>query len=383
MKILGGNQVVFYTTVAGGLDVQLTDCLEQLEEYMDEEQIYPGSFIRHNIYVNVKDWKQFQRQKKSLEQLAKRRFPLPMLVNFIYAAPGEGDIALESTHVKSTVWNCLFKEDQYGACQHIKQGKSEVVIGSVKVDSSTDLLTNAEKAFEGMDILLAKCGMGYHNLVRQWNYIERMHESDFGVQRYQVFNDVRTKYYEDEFVNIGFPASTEIGVSHGGVLIEFLAIKDREQLAKPVSNPMQKAPHEYSQKVLSDKGISNRIQPTTPKVERAQFIQLGKESMVFITSTPAIVGERLAFESDVKEQVAFILENFNNLIAEENLKNAGIEKPGKEKYTLLKAYVSPDADMTQVLKILLPRFSEVPLLLIQAELPRKPFLVELEAELVF
>jgi hypothetical protein len=52
MKILGGNQVVFYSSRTGSYDVQLSDCLEQLEEYMDENQIYSGSFIRHNIFID-------------------------------------------------------------------------------------------------------------------------------------------------------------------------------------------------------------------------------------------------------------------------------------------------------------------------------------------
>lgn len=383
MKILGGNQVVFYASRPGNLEVQLADCLEQLEEYMDEKQIYPGSFIRHNIFVRVTNWSQFEKLKPKLEQMAKRRFPLPMLLNFIPTPPAEGDIALESTHVQSTLWNCLFKEDQYGSCQHMKQGKSEVVIGSVKVNIAADMLSNVEKAFDTMDILLAKCGMGFQNLVKQWSYIERMSSDDLGISRYQIFNDIRTKYYDDEFVNIGYPASTEIGVTGGGVLFEFFAIKGREKVTKPLTNPLQKAPYEYSPDVLSERGIYNRTMPTTPKVERAQYFTLNKQSMIYVTATPAIVGERATFESDVKEQVDFILENFKKLLAPVNLEKAGIEKVDGGKYSLVKAYVRNEPDIQKVLKTLMSFFADVPLVIVQADLPRKEFLIELEAEMMF
>lgn len=382
MKILGGNQAIFYASCKGNLDVQLADCLEQLEEYMDENQLYPGSFIRHNIFVRVSDWTQFFKIKPSLLQIAKRRFPLPLLVNFIPAAPVEGDVALESTHIHSNLWNCLFKEHEHGACQHMKSGKEEVVIGSITINTPGSFSSQVEEAFQSMDILLAKCGMEFSNIVRQWTYIERMHDEDQGIQRYQIFNDTRSKYYADEFDTGGYPASTEIGIPNGGIMIEFFAIKNRKNRTKVISNPLQKAPHEYSASVLSSKGLGNQLEPTTPKVERAQYFSLQKQAMIFVTATPAIVGERIAYESDAKEQAAFIVENFKKLLAATNLEKAGIEASGNGQISLIKGYVQHEADLQKVLKVLYPHFSKIPFVLVQASLPRDRFLVELEAEMM-
>ncbi|MFA9388728.1 MAG: hypothetical protein ACERKD_02910 [Prolixibacteraceae bacterium] len=383
MKILGGNQVVFYASCPGNLEIQLTDCLEQLEEYMDEKQIYPGSFIRHNLFVRVDNWAAFEKSIPGLEKMAKRRFPLPMIINIIPIAPAMGDVALESTHIQSTAWNCLFKEDQYGSCQHLKHGKNEAVIGSVKVNLGSNLLQNVEQAFETMDILLAKCGMGFQNLVKQWNYIERMLEDDLGIQRYQIFNDIRTKYYDTDFEGIGFPASTEIGLSNGGILIEFFAIKGRDKFCKPLSNPLQKAPHEYSAEVLSERGMNTKILPTTPKVERAQFLTLNQQSMIFVTATPAVVGERTTFKANVKEQLGFILENYKKLLTKANLEKAGIVGLGAGKYSLVKVYVRNEADFPTIQNVLVSFFPDVSLVLVQADLPRKDFLLEIEAEIIF
>ena len=383
MKILGGNQVVFYTSKAGNFEVQLTDCLEQLEEYMDEFQIYPGSFIRHNIYLKVTDWVLFEKVKPRLEHVAKRRFPLPMLINIIPASPARGQVALESTHIQSTLWNCLFKEEQFGTCQHMKRGKTEVVLGSVKVNTSRDIFHNADKAFEIIDILLAKCGMGFQNIVKQWNYIERMLDDDLGLQRYQIFNDIRSKFYDDDFVGLGYPASTEIGISGGGIIIEFFAVKNREKLTKPIDNPIQKSPYEYSPEVLSERGAFSKSQPTTPKVERAQYLNLDKNSMIFVSSTPALVGEKLIAAGNVKEQATYILEIFKKLLAEKNLGKAGLEKLTTGKYALAKAYVRNESDFQKVHDVLEVFFVNVPLIMIQAELPRKEILIELEVEIFY
>jgi enamine deaminase RidA (YjgF/YER057c/UK114 family) len=383
MKILGGNQVVFYPLKSGSYEIQLADCLEQLEEYMDEFQIYPGSFIRHNLFVKVTDWAAFSKIKPKLEHMAKRRFPLPMLINFIAAAPVHGLIALESTHVQSTQWNCLFKEEPFGACQHMKHAKTEVVLGSVKVNNSPEIFKNTEKAFETIDLLLSKCGMGFQHIVKQWNYMERMLDEDLGLQRYQIFNDLRTRFYDDDFVGIGYPASTEIGMTHGGIVIEFFAVKNREKLTRPIDNPLQKAPHEYSAEVLSEKGAFSKALPTTPKVERAQYLTLNKLSMVFVSSTAAMVGERVISIGNVKEQTDYIIEIFKKMLSEQHLKNSGVEPMTRGHHTLLKAYVKLTADFDIVEKIIDANFTKIPIVMIQADLPRHEMLVELETEMLF
>lgn len=383
MKILGGNQVIFYASKAGNYEVQLNDCLEQLEEYMDENQIYPGSFIRHNIFVEVTDKMLFEKSKARLETVAKRRFPLPMLVNIIPQKPAEGQVALESTHIQSTKWNCMFKEVKGGSCQHMVNGKTEAVLGSVKFNKLKDFQGSVEKAFETMEILLAKCNLGFDSLLKQWSYIEQMYENELNVQRYQIFNDVRTKYYLNDFENIGFPASTEIGVSDGGILIEFFAVKGAPEISTSIKNPIQKSPHEYSSKVLAERGTFDQNNPTTPKVERAKYLKLKDKSMMFVSATAAIVGERVTSAGDVKEQTVVVLENFKRILANENLTENGISDAGEGKYTLVKAYVRNASDFKAVHSVLDPFFKKVPMVMVQADLPRKEMLVELEAEIVF
>lgn len=383
MKILGGNQVVFYSSKSGSYQVQLEDCLVQLEDYMDEYQIYPGSFIRHNIFVDFDGYEKIQAEKERLEVIAKRRFPMPLIINVIPQKPAEGKVALETTHIKSTQWNCLFKEIKGGACQHIVSPKDEIVIGAIQIDKPRDFQLSVEKAFEGMDKLLSQCNMSFNNVVKQWSYIERMYDSEFKVERYQIFNDLRTKYYEDYFNETGYPASTEVGISSGGIIIEFMAIKNVEGQSKLLNNPVQKAPYEYSLDVLSERGIFDRSRPTTPKVERARYMTLSEHSMAFISATPAVVGERVMAIGDVNEQAIVIIENLKKLTKISNLSDAGISSVVAGKYSLVKAYVQNTKDFDSVYDTLEGYFGEIPMVLVQAELPRKDILVEVEAELFF
>lgn len=382
MKILGGNQVVFYASHDGGIEDQLADCLEQLEEYMDENQIYPGSFIRHNIFVNINSKEQYNKMKPKLEFMAKRRFPLPMIINIIAQKPAEGDIALESTHIHSNNWNCIFKEMKYGSCQLLKKGDQEVVLGSIQVDKFPDMQTNAEKAFEQMEKLLSKCSLTYSDIVKQWSYIERMMDDDMMIQRYQVFNDVRTRYYDDDFKEIGYPASTEVGILTGGIIIEFLAVKNRNKKSKTIINPVQKATSEYSSSVLAKEGVYDKLTPTTPKLERARSLSIDRQTMVFISGTSSIIGERITAKGNVKEQTDIVIEHFNKIKSTANLKNAGIDNNSEGTYTLIKAYVNDYKNFKDVYNVLSKVFKDVPLVMTQTDLPRKNILVEIEAEIL-
>lgn len=382
MKILGGNQVVFYALPGEKPDEQLNDCLQQLEEYMDEHQIYPGSFIRHNIYVNLIEFSTYNTVKAKLMKLAKRPFPLPLLVNIITQAPVEGDLALESTYIQGPLWKCLHKESKYGACQLVKNNKVEMAIGSVQVSKYPDMKSCAEKAFEQMETLLEKCDMGMADVVKQWSYLERILDDDMMTQRYQSFNDVRTRYYDTDFEEGGYPASTAVGMATGGLIIEFMAIKNRNTHTAKIESPVQKAAYLYSSDVLSGEGAFDETLPTTPKLERGRSLKIGSKTMLFISATSAIIGERITADGDVKEQTLVALDNIKKLTDIINLKETGINAPNQGAFTLVKAYVQKQSEIDKVLEILVPLFKNIPLLIVQADLPRKEILVELEAEMM-
>jgi enamine deaminase RidA (YjgF/YER057c/UK114 family) len=349
---------------------------------MDQHQIYPGSLIRHNIFLNINDQSLYEKIKPKLEIIAKRNFPLPLVVNLIAQNPVEGELALESTYIQSSQWNCFSKENKYGACQLLKKGDYELVLGSVQVNKYSDIKKSTEKAFEKMESLLSNCGLTLKDIVRQWNYIEHLLDNEFDAQRYQTFNDVRTEQYGDLFSDTGYPASTEIGISTGGLIIEFLAVKNRKELSFSINNPIQKAPHEYSSKVLSTPGDHSYLSPTTPKLERARSLKIENSTMLLVSGTSSIIGERITAKGDAKEQTIIIIENLKKLIAPKNIEKTGITTSTNSSFSLIKVYLQNINDYKDVHPILESFFGDIPLLMVQTDLPRKGILVELEAELI-
>lgn len=382
MKILGGSQLVFYGIKGQEFEKQLDDCLSQLKELMDLRQIYPGSFIRHNLYLNVDNEEKYNKLKPRFEQMIRRQFPLPMVVSIIAQAPGQGDLALESTYVQGGVWNCLYREDKHGACQLIKDKQYEMVIGAVQVQHFPDMESLAKTAYQQIEILLDKCEMRLGNLIKQWTYIERMHDNEQLNSRYQAFCNVRTDFYNDEFTDGGFPAATEVGMKTGGIIIEFMAMKNRNDYSSKVENPAQKQPHEYSAEALHTKNNIEEQLLTTPKLERARTLTMNNKTMLFVSGVSAIIGERVTAEGNAKEQAVVILENLKQLTAKNNLVEWGLKAPFNLQFTLCKVFVKSLASVDIVYEIIKPIFEHVPLLIVEADLAREEILVELETELL-
>jgi hypothetical protein len=82
--------------------------------------------------------------------------------------------------------------------------------------------------------------MSLNNVVRQWNYIGEILKVERGFQNYQIFNEVRSEYYEKYRTISSFPAATGKGMKYGGVFLDFCAVKSDEDLRiMAVNNPNQ------------------------------------------------------------------------------------------------------------------------------------------------
>lgn len=175
----------------------------------------------------------------------------------------------------------------------------------------------AEQAFGKAEKVLLQEGMHWGDVVRQWNYLEWITGYSDGNQRYQDFNDVRSRFYASSVWPAGYPAATGIGTQHGGVMIDLNAIvaDPRKLQIVPLDNDLQVAAHSYSDKVL----FSRSEQKTTPKFERAKVVSDGEHGLVYISGTAAIRGENSLQDMGVLVQTGTTMENIEHLIAPENL----------------------------------------------------------------
>ena len=82
-----------------------------------------------------------------------------------------------------------------------------------------DIQLQAIEAFRLAMEILDKEGFATGNIIRQWNYIEKITDFDGVDQHYQMFNNVRSNFYKSADWNTGYPAATGIGTDLGGVLV--------------------------------------------------------------------------------------------------------------------------------------------------------------------
>ena len=88
-----------------------------------------------------------------------------------------------------------------------KEGFREVLLGGVcGEDPDMPVTQQAEQAFGKAEKVLLQEGMHWGDVVRQWNYLEWITGYSDGNQRYQDFNDVRSRFYASSVWPAGYPA---------------------------------------------------------------------------------------------------------------------------------------------------------------------------------
>ena len=192
-------------------------------------------------------------------------------------------------------------------------------------------------------------------------------------QHYQLFNDARSRFYDDCSWSNGYPAATGIGTQAGGVTVLFDAVQGSEECSVAVDNPLQVSAHAYSQQVLINNTEAHK---TTPKFERARHMQ-GEESSVYISGTAAIRGEESCCE-DAVGQTRLTMENIDYLISVENLTKSGVENPAKMGYASLRAYLKHQKDLTAVVEWMERNYPTVDVLYLWADICREELLIEIE-----
>lgn len=206
-------------------------------------------------------------------------------------------VSFEITYIKSPITTF-----EHAYCQNIKylklntsQGSFIFAAGIGNLSTSKNIYNKSVNAFESMNQILVNEGISYSDVIRQWNYIEKIVDSTNNNQHYQIFNDVRSLYYDKDIFKFGYPAATGIGMELGGIIIDFIALKKNEQTSIiPIKSPVQTDTHQYSEVVLASIDLPISKIKTTPKFERAKVIANQDHAIMFISGTAAIKGEKSA-----------------------------------------------------------------------------------------
>lgn len=258
--------------------------------------------------------------------------------------------------------------------------------GIIADDLEACVAEQSAEVFRRVKAILDAEGAEIHDIIRQWNYIERIVDFDGELQHYQGFNDARTLFYNATDWLYGYPAATGIGTQVGGIMVEFNALKPMaEVLNIPLDNSLQIAAHAYSPDVLigaEDKAVTEL---TTPKFERGRALISDRSALVYISGTAAIRGEKSLVDSDILSQIRVTMENIEFLVSGDNICRAGGCRPNapKPQYRLLRVYIKNSDDMPVAQQYMNNHYPYVPTSYLLADVCRDELLVEIEGVVTY
>ncbi len=374
MHFLNGERIYIKPAVSGNAtrEEQLGNCLQQLEE------IKSGQVFKLNFFVDITsddDYNKFQQQVK--EQVL-HYYVEPVILGFLTQPPLTCKVIIEAFFYDSEKWQAEFFSKKESVAIKFCKEDTEVLIGTVQANSGHGCRKDAEDAFVALHHVLLDSKFPVSSIVRQWNYLEDILGMDDENQRYQEFNNVRSEFYGDSFNEVGYPAATGIGMKRGGVIIEFVAVKSAGNYTKAVDNPEQIAAHKYSKNVL----VGNEcVLKTTPKFERARFLDLFGNKQIFISGTAAITGEKTIGIDHPAEQTKVTIRNIQRLYSEEVLTKISKERL-EPKYGHARVYVKCRKDFPVIRKTFKSFFGKLPVVYIIADICRDDLLVEIEGKVI-
>lgn len=221
----------------------------------------------------------------------------------------------------------------------------------------------AVEVFRLASEVLHREGFLVDDIIRQWNYIERITDYDGTDQHYQMFNNVRSNFYKKVAWTTGYPAATGIGTNLGGVLVDMdAAVFTRSGcFATPIDNKLQIAAHAYSSQVLE----AAHEQKETPKFERAKSMTFDDRRIIYISGTAAIRGEESLEGVGLERQLHTTMENITQLIGDAPLK-------------MLRVYLKEKSDYKEAYELLSNYNLNIPISYLCADVCRNELLIEIE-----
>jgi hypothetical protein len=374
MYFLNGDRIYIKPVkFCGTFSEELQNCLLQLKNINSGKKIFKLNFF---IEANTKEeYIQFQ-QIIHLEVF--NHLFEDILLSVLAQPPLTGKLIVEACFYDPLFWKSAFVSKGENGAVLFEQEDSRILIGNVQSFENENCRHNSENTFLQLKEIFRSGGFPVNSIVRQWNYIENILGFDDNKQRYQEFNNVRSDFYGESFREKGYPAATGIGMKQGGIIIEFIAIQSDKLISLPIDNPEQIAAHSYSKNVLVGEEC---ILKTTPKFERARFLELFGKKVIFISGTASIRGENTIGIGDPALQTEVTIDNIKQLYSDKVLSKIS-NGDLVAKYGHARIYIKERKDFAAIKKTFRLHFGNLPVVYIVADICRKDLLVEIEGKVI-
>lgn len=374
MHFLNGDRIYIKPNkICGTFSEELQNCLSQIIEINSGRKIF-----KLNFFVDSDSRGNYTLIRNQVCEEVSKNLTGNILISVIAQPPITGKVMVETCFYDPELWVAEPVSDEENGGMLFKNGNNRILIGNVQSFVSENCRENSDLAFRQLSNVFVQARFPINAIVRQWNYIEDILGFDANEQRYQEFNNVRSAFYGNCFEGKGYPAATGIGMNQGGVIIEFIAIQSPNLVTKPIDNPVQVAAHSYSDEVLVGEAC---VVKTTPKFERARYLELLGKKIIFISGTASIRGEHTVGAGDPARQTEITIENIKQLYSESVLAklSTGNLSP---KYGHARVYVKEKKDYAAIRKTFKSHFGNLPVVYIIADICRNDLLVEIEGKVI-
>ncbi len=374
MHFLNGDRIYIKPNIiCGTFSEELQNCLSQIAEINSGRKIF-----KLNFFVDSGSRELYADIRTQICAEVQNNLSGNILISVIAQPPITGKVIVETCFYDPELWNAEPISEGGNGAVLFKNGDNRILIGNVQSFVSENCRENSDLAFRQLCDVFVQARFPVNAIVRQWNYIEDILGFDENEQRYQAFNNVRSAFYGNCFDGKGYPAATGIGMNQGGVIIEFIAIQSPNLVTKPIDNPVQIAAHSYSDEVLVGEAC---VVKTTPKFERARYLELLGKKIIFISGTASIRGEYTVGVNDPVRQTEITIENIKQLYSDSVLAklSTGNLSP---KYGHARVYIKEKKDYAAIRRTFKTHFGNLPVVYIIADICRNDLLVEIEGKVI-
>jgi len=381
------NKLCFFPKTGSTLSEKLADCYRQFTESSLKNSYTKISVVKQTIFIATHSSSEYFQSKQKLSACAKEFFVELPPTSILAQTPENESLAVEFVTIGGlNPDDLIHKQNDEASWLVIRRGAAKIVIASGLGEEDTEagnILFRSETAFRQLHHILTEEGMEFSDIIRQWNYIEQitemLDEHNSPSQHYQIFNDVRSKYYQLSDFKNGFPAATGIGMDFGGIIIDAIAARfEDENSIVAIKSPVQFDAYTYSKEVLAENNAMCDFCRTTPKFERAKILSPSGKKWILISGTAAISGQVSDDQFSAEHQTELTIQNILRLISVENIAKHGISSDGKASIQSLRVYVKYRRDIAEVKAVCINYFPEIPIIYVVADICRPELLVEIE-----
>lgn len=374
MYFLNGDRIYIKPAkVCGTFEDELQNCILQLGNINSGKKVF-----KLNFFINAGSKDEYVYFRNIIHSQVFAVYNDKILLSVLAQPPITGKLIVEACFYDPGYWKTSFVSNGENGAVLFQQEESRILIGNVQAYESESCRVNSEMAFSQLTNIFNSVDFPINSIVRQWNYIENILGFNGNEQRYQEFNNVRTSVYGQSFIEKGYPAATGIGMNQGGIIVEFIAIRSDRLHTAAIDNPEQIAAHSYSKNVLVGEEC---VLKTTPKFERARYLELFGKKIIFISGTASIRGEHTVGVGNPAEQTEITIDNIKQLYSDRvlsRISNDGLVP----KYGHARIYIKNKKDFAEIRKTFKTHFGNLPVVYIIADICRNDLLVEIEGKVI-